>query len=562
MLQDAVPGGTSFKFTVNGVDVYAKGANWVPADTFNGRVTDAMLGGLFNSYAAANFNMLRVWGGGVYQSDAFYNMADAAGFMVWQEFMFACALYPVTDPFLVSVAGEVAAAVARVQPHASVVVWGGNNENGISLGDNWYGIPAANMSQYVAEYSTLVFDTVLANFTDAWRPAVSTSPSDGDDGPANPIPTSPGIVSGDIHFYTSADCWVPSTWPRSRFTSEYGFNSYASYITMAGVTTPAQGTLADPIWAWRDHSGGAAAITAMRAAVAAHYPSPAQDTYIRDWLWMSQVAAGVCLKLETEHYRRIRDEYINNAGGNMGALYWQANDIWQGASWSTVEYGGRWKVGHYYIGAAFAPDAVSLLYDYVAQTGAVYVVHDTLDGGLSGTITLTAYGWTQGALSTWSLPFTMAGASAGAIATFTTTELLINTGCPSAAECVIVATETDGLGTVRATNWLLLSSITPSTPLLNPHLNITRVYTNGPGSFMVAFTGTAPAPFVWFETPLPGYFSTNGFMFVDVTGYNTVTFTSPNATLTAAALAATLQVWSMYDVWAGTPLPPIPPLSA
>lgn len=136
----------------------------------------------------------------------------------------------------------------------------------------------------------LIQHTVCVRVQDNNRPSVSTSPSNGNNDASDPIPSSPGIANGDIHFYTNADCWNPSTWPRSRFTSEYGFNSFPSYITMtSAMTSPTQANFSDPFWAWRDHSGGDNAINTIRYQVGLHYPSPVADTYIRDWLWMSQV---------------------------------------------------------------------------------------------------------------------------------------------------------------------------------------------------------------------------------------------------------------------------------
>lgn len=152
--------GHTFFFRINGQPVFMKGSNWIPSHILPERANDAAtIDGLLRSAADAHMNMLRVWGGGLYESDEFYARADELGILIWQDMMFACAMYPDDGPFLGSVAVEVAQNVRRLQSHASIAVWAGNNENEAALVQNWYGT-AANRSRFEAEYGRLYASTM------------------------------------------------------------------------------------------------------------------------------------------------------------------------------------------------------------------------------------------------------------------------------------------------------------------------------------------------------------------------------------------------------------------
>eukprot|EP00755_Sulcionema_specki_P015343 Sspe_Gene.59105::Locus_32461_Transcript_1_1_Confidence_1.000_Length_1688::g.59105::m.59105/K01192/E3.2.1.25, MANBA, manB; beta-mannosidase len=206
LVQDPVPGqeGRTFYFAVNGIPIFMKGANWIPSDSFESRIDRAHLEGLFESYVDANFNTLRIWGGGVYMKDEFYDLADELGLLVWEEFMFACSMYPVDPDFLETVTEEVKDQVRRLQHHVSIIGWSGNNENEAALVGNWYGSTWEN-KQYHDDYAKLYFTTVLETVAtlDSSRPMVASSPSNGDETVDNPVERNVwyNYTNGDVHHY-------------------------------------------------------------------------------------------------------------------------------------------------------------------------------------------------------------------------------------------------------------------------------------------------------------------------------------------------------------------------
>jgi len=225
----------SFYFKVNHVPIFCLGSNFIPIDSFQSRVTDADREYVMLAAADANMNMIRVWGGGLYQPDQFYALADRMGIMVWQEIMLACALYPRSADMLREISEEVTHQIKRLSSHPSIVIWGGNNENEVALG--WFPESNTNRDLYVSDYSELYGNTVyraVQNVDNDQRPWVDSSPSNG------LISTEPysklwGQAStaeaGDVHFYNYAmDCEDYTGYPQARFISEFGFQSQPSFL--------------------------------------------------------------------------------------------------------------------------------------------------------------------------------------------------------------------------------------------------------------------------------------------------------------------------------------------
>jgi beta-mannosidase len=225
----------SFYFKVNHIPIFCLGANFIPIDSFQSRVTDADREYVLLAAAEANMNMVRVWGGGLYQPDQFYSAADRMGIMVWQEVMLACALYPRNRDMLAEISAEVTHQIKRLNSHPSIVIWGGNNENEVALG--WFPESNTNRDLYVSDYSELYGNTVyraIQNVDNNQRPWVDSSPSNG------LISTEPyaklwGQAStaeaGDVHFYNYAmDCQDYTGYPTARFISEFGFQAQPSFL--------------------------------------------------------------------------------------------------------------------------------------------------------------------------------------------------------------------------------------------------------------------------------------------------------------------------------------------
>ncbi|XP_058064049.1 beta-mannosidase [Anopheles bellator] len=375
--QDRSADGRMFYFTVNGVPIFAKGSNWIPSSILPERSYDAAYV-KFLLYAArdAHMNMLRVWGGGLYESDHFYRLADELGILIWHDLMFACSMYPTDADFLRTVRTEVQQNVRRIQHHPSVAVWATNNENEVALRQNWYNTQAnysAYYEQYVELYVRLVLPEVQAN--DPWRTVLLSSPSNGDetgqDGFVSTNPQDP--FYGDVHYYNYfLDGWNAAQYRGGRFVSEYGFQSFPAFNSWPEARSYSPDELARLI-NHRQHSpyGNEPILDMIRF----NLPLPADNgstSYWPDLIYLSQLSQAMIVKTETEVYRARRLVY-----GTMGALYWQLNDVWIAPSWSSIEYGGTFKLLHVWLRSIFAPRHLVAFVDEGHQLE-VTAVRDTL----------------------------------------------------------------------------------------------------------------------------------------------------------------------------------------
>lgn len=337
--------GASFHFRVNGVDVFAKGANWIPADALHGRITPEKTRALLQSAADANMNMIRVWGGGRYEPDSFYDTCDEMGLMVWQDFMFACSLYPSTDDFLENVREEVRENVARLQHHACIALWCGDNELVGAL--DWFPESRENRDRYLVNYDRLnrMIETTLRD-TDPdatwWPSSPSLGPMDFRDG---------WHVDGqgDMHFW--------SVWHegrdfdhyrdvKPRFCSEFGFQSYPSMPVIETFTDPADRNIASPVF--ESHQKNAGGNARIAETMFRYFRWPER---FEDFVWLSQIQQAEAIKTAVTHWRGLKPHC-------MGTLYWQLNDTWPVCSWSSLDYGGGWKLLHYAARRFYAPVTV------------------------------------------------------------------------------------------------------------------------------------------------------------------------------------------------------------
>lgn len=340
--------GQSFRFRANGRDFFAKGANWIPADTFDGAVTDEVLRDLLQSAADAHMNVVRVWGGGVYERDTFYDLCDELGLCVWQDFMFACSAYPAhDDSFLENVVFEAEENVKRLRHHASIVLWCGNNE--IEQIDGLVGEGPGAMEW--KDYSEL-FDHRLADVVSRLDPARPYWPSSEHSPVGNRAVagSSSDPRWGDAHLWMVWHGREPFEWYRTsfhRFCSEFGFQSFPHPATVESYTEPQDRNITSYV-------------------MERHQRSPIGNSAIIDYLlswfrlpvgwehtvWLSQILQGLAIKYAVEHWRRHMPRC-------MGAVYWQLNDCWPVASWSSLDYRRRWKALHYEARRFFAPLMIS-----------------------------------------------------------------------------------------------------------------------------------------------------------------------------------------------------------
>lgn len=352
--------GKSFMFVVNGIPVFGRGANWIPADIFPTRITKEKYKNLLESLRDANMNMIRVWGGGIYEDDYYYDMADEMGLLVWQDFMFACSMYPGDKAFLENVRREAIDNVKRLRNHPSIVLWCGNNE--IETAWAHWGwkerLPNHLWDDYLKLF-TRVLPDVLDEYDPA-RPYWQSSPSSNfqDDADSQKI--------GDVHYWQVWHASLPfSEYEKQfpRFMSEYGFQAFPEFETVKTYTTEAdRKSIETPVMlAHQRHPRGNQLI---REYMLREYHEPKD---FESFLYVSQVLQAEGMKTGAEHFRRIMPR-------NMGSLYWQANDCWQVASWSAMDYFGRWKALMYYTKRFYAPMLVAPRVDNGVMQ--VYVVSD------------------------------------------------------------------------------------------------------------------------------------------------------------------------------------------
>jgi len=354
--------GISFEFVVNGTPVFGHGANWIPADSFPTRVTKEKYRKLLTSLRDANMNMVRVWGGGIYENDYYYDLADELGILVWQDFMFGCSMYPGDKAFLDNVRHEVVDNVKRLRNHPSIVIWVGNNEIETAW-QHWGGWKDKNPSHVWEDYQKLflrLLPETLEEY-DPSRPYWQSSPS------SNFQADSEFQGIGDTHYWQVWHAEKPfSEYEKQypRFMSEYGFQSFPELETVKSYTTESdRNSIETPIMlAHQRHPRGNQLV---RTYMLREFNQPKD---FESFLYVSQVLQAEGIKLGAEHLRRIMPQ-------NMGSLYWQANDCWPVASWSSMDYFGRWKALMYYTKRFYAPMLVSMRTDSGNMN--FYVVSDS-----------------------------------------------------------------------------------------------------------------------------------------------------------------------------------------
>ncbi|XP_076002860.1 beta-mannosidase [Genypterus blacodes] len=552
LIQEPIVGspGLSFYFRINGKPVFLKGSNWIPAHSFQDQVTPAVLRNLLQSAVDANMNVLRVWGGGVYEQDLFYDICDEMGVMVWQDFMFACAMYPTEDDFIRTVREEVVQQVQRLKSHPSVAVWSGNNENEAALADNWFNIPASQRPKYLKDYVTLYVDTIkgIVQQEDPSRPFLVSSPTNGvkseEEGWVATNPYDPHY--GDTHFYSYvSDCWDWRTFPRTRFASEYGFQSWPSFSTLKPVSVSEDWSFSSDFSSHRQHHDNGNNQMLLQAALHFHLPNSTDPLKrFTHTLYLTQVMQAQCVKSQSEFYRRSQSEVIEGKGHTMGALYWQLNDIWQGPSWSSIEFGGKWKMLHYFAQDFFA-DVLPVSFE---DDGAlfIYAVSD-LSHSLNVRAVVSVYLWSKLDPVCTLMSELLLVPGGGAVPMFKQTVVSLLAGCEPCTRltCLLTFHLEDDSGQQGPTNHHFLCSPKDARGLTRP--NITAEVQEGQLGFTVTLHSASVAPFVWLDMgDVPGRFSSNGFLMVSRN--RTVTFTAWRP-VSATELSRSLTVTSLTDVY-------------
>ena len=671
LIQEPIPysEGLSFYFRINDIEIFLKGSNWIPADALRDRVTNETIEVYLQSAIAANINVLRVWGGGGFESDYFYETCDKLGLLIWQDFMFACAMYPTNLDFLDLVKNETAYQLKRLNRHPSIIVWSANNENEIALRENWYGT-SNDFAKYKADYVKLYVNNIkeVVKSLDKTRPFVVSSPSNGIESEREGwIAREPwSALYGDVHVYNyTANCWDPEVFPKPRFASEYGYQSYPSVESFEKVSV-----LSDRVWNStlmfyrQHHQDGNKQIEAM---IKQNFQLPkATDKFIffKQMVYMSQIVQSLCVTFETEHYRRLRgrlvkqrlDTYVPNDevitvdvlqqestkrkkrlssplgalsrahpdrlegendyndqesiavnqdipvhdqsnhvysdssvamdhhgddsiavkqnisirgnnksmssnakqhllkanndlvaerntrdtlfGHTMGAMYWQLNDIWQAPSWASIEYGGKWKMLHYYAANFFRDLSVS--YHKRGDKMDIFVVSDLLTT-VSAYMNVTAFNWSS---LKWTRQKSYPIKVPSQISTLLMT-LSLNDWCDRIEDCfLILSVNVTQISKYSYARPVFVSPFSIANSLRDPKVTVSEIVQLSSKTIGFTVQVQCPAPFLWLDSPIPGHFSDNGFLQFERT--KKLKFFARND-VTADDFTRSLRHMSLYD---------------
>ena len=335
--------GECFCHRVNGVDIFAMGADYIPEDNLLPRVTPERTRRLLSDAAAAHMNTIRVWGGGYYPDDFFFDICDELGLLVWQDFMFACAEYLLTDAFDASIRAEFTDNVRRLRHHASLALWCGNNEMESFTGDGLWIYKKRSQADYLK-----IFEYILPQVLKEEDPDTFYWPSSPSSGGSLDKPNDPS--RGDNHYWDVWHGMKPFTDYRNhhfRYVSEFGFQSFPAMATIEGFTLPEDRNVFS--YVMEKHQRNAAANGKIAEYLSQTYRFPKDfDAFV----YASQLLQAQAMQYGVEHWRRHR-------GRCMGALVWQLNDCWPVVSWASIDYHGRWKALHYYEKRFFAPVLIS-----------------------------------------------------------------------------------------------------------------------------------------------------------------------------------------------------------
>jgi beta-mannosidase len=360
--------GTSFTFVINGVPIFAKGANFVPLDSFPPSTTNAKKREILTAARDVHMNMLRIWGGGFYETDDFYDLCDELGLMVWRDFMFGGAMVPGDKAYQDNVRAEAAEQVERLSDHPSMTIWSGNNEVETAW-HNWEG-PLTFQKEVTPEQRERVWQDYVVMFRDILKSAVAKHGNGVPYWPSSPssdFEDAGGTdANGDVHSWKVWSAGAPYTdyaKQSPRFLSEFGFQAMPDLLTVRSFAGTDE-DLTSP--ALLNHERFIHGFDRMQQYLKAEF-RPARD--FPYFVYLSQLEQAEAIQFGVEHMRSLRPQ-------TMGTLYWQLDDCWPVASWASIDYYGRWKALHYYAKRFYAPVVLTPEFDSAKNELRLHIVSD------------------------------------------------------------------------------------------------------------------------------------------------------------------------------------------
>lgn len=499
LVRDKDKAGETFYFKLNGVPVFMKGANYIPQHSMQDKVTDAHYHKLLDDTVDANMNMLRVWGGGIYENDIFYDLCDEKGILVWQDFMFACAMYPGDKAFLENVKQEAIDQVKRLRNHASIALWCGNNENNEAWHNwGWQSDKTEAQKKEVWDSYTTVFNRILPETVAELHPEIDyweSSPSYGRRDPRS-------FTEGDNHDWAVWHGGVPFERFEQkipRFMSEFGFQSFPSYEAIRFFT--GEDSISIDHESYVTHQKHPRGFKLIREYMGRDYPVPTSG---EDYVYMSQLTQAKGMTMGMEAQRRAMP-YC------MGSLYWQLNDCWPVVSWSSIDFMGKWKATHYKAKKSFEDVLISSIVEN--DTINTYIVSDKLQD-IKGDFTLDFLDFSGKTIHNSSKNITIKANTSQLVARTPVSAIKAN------ITDYVMNAVFDSAQTASSTNSNSQFYVARPKDLKLPAEDITTKVTKVSGGFTIEVSAKTLQKDVFFHTKAKGHFSDN---FFDVLPNQTVT---------------------------------------
>ncbi len=500
--------GESFYVKINGLPFFAKGANYIPQDNFPSRISDEKYWQTIMSAVDGNMNMLRVWGGGIYEKDIFYDLCDENGIVVWQDFMFACNMYPGDSAFVENVKQEATHQVKRLRNHPCLALWCGNNE--IDEGwKNWGWQKALNYtvsdSSEVWNNYVKIFEKILPEAVSHYSPYTPYIPSS----PQNGWGRKESLTHGDMHYWgvwwgeEPFDIYEEKV---GRFMSEYGFQGFPELKTLDSCLFPVDMNLQSQ--ALLNHQKHPQGMELIKTYMEREYHVPQN---FEDYAYTSQLVQAYGIKKAIEAHRRAMPRC-------MGTLYWQLNDCWPVISWSSIDYYNRWKALHYFVREVYKNVIIS--FERNKNEVSVYIVSDLVTD-LNATLILEIMDLDGNVSRREEKPISVSGSTSVIYAKIGITDI-------STSDHLIVVNLLSGDSIIASNLYYFL----PPKDLALPEVQIKKEITQVDIGYLISLSADKLAKNVYLSVDADGFFSDNYFDLLPGRSRQVVFFTNKKTEMT------------------------------